>query len=189
MTPQYFTIHRTRTNEKITVELKSALNSIKSYNDKQVFMNELGQDDFWKKNRLDLWRELSALKVSEPVKPSFTTNFVHTHIMLSSIKWSLINCYDDIYESRENIPTINYSARNDFNWSKKTHGHEKMSRTFRADINSMIVQHKDKLAFEQELAELFKKYAVTDSESVTAGKQYFNTHQLATRFVEMFYKI
>ena len=55
----YLEIHRQRTHERLIINLLNALETIKKYDEKQQFMNMLGQDTFWKKNRLDLWRALS----------------------------------------------------------------------------------------------------------------------------------
>jgi hypothetical protein len=190
MIPQFITFTRVRTNETVTVEINSALNSIKTYNDKQEFMNTLGQEDFWKKNRLDLWRDLNNLKATNPAGVCLPIDFVHTHRMLGAVKWRLERAYQDLYQQREDVGAqALYSICDDYGWNKKSRISVKMPRTVQADINPVIIRHEDRPAFERDLELLFAKYHNEDSNKVTEGKQYFRPMDLAQRFVQRYYKL
>jgi hypothetical protein len=54
MTQIYLQLTRNRTGEVITLTIEKGLELIREYDRKQQFMNMLGQEEYWKKNRLTL---------------------------------------------------------------------------------------------------------------------------------------
>lgn len=189
--PIYLTLVRERTNEVIKVELGPALNRIKNYDEKQKFMNMLGQDTFWKKNRLTLWTELSALDITDTNTPTDAINlprvaFQHTDIMLRTIKDRLTHEAQIMIEQRRKIPTTNWEY-NDYNHIYKDGERKYVDRAVRIDVPNHYIRTEDVEAFDRELSKLLDKYVVKDPTRLRNGKQRFNIRTLSNRYVERVY--
>jgi len=179
---------RERTRERITLPLGPALNRIKTYDDKQKFMNMLGQDTFWKKNRLDLWAELNTLMIdddtlSQDVIRLNNVAFQNTPIMLATIKDRLKHETEQLIESRRQIKTTG-CAISDHNHIYQNGERTFVDRAVRIDVPNHYIRTADVAAFDRELAKLLNKYVVKDPLRLRNGKKRFNIRTLSNRYVE-----
>ena len=188
--PIYLTLVRERTRERITLPLGPALNRIKTYDDKQKFMNMLGQDTFWKKNRLDLWTELNTLIIPEASllqdKDATLLNnvaFQNTPIMLATIKDRLTQETQDLIEQRRAIKTqaCKYC---DYNHIYQNGERTYVDRAVRIDVPNHYIRTEDLAKFDAELAKLLDKYIVKDPLRLRNGAQRFNIRTVSNRYVE-----
>jgi len=170
MHPEYFTISRTRTNERIIVHLDTALNIIKSYHSQQEFMTKLGQQDYWKKNRLTLWRDLKKIE-TQGVRSEFYIQFVNSEQLLPQIRWNLCDHYQKIYQDREHPEPDKFMYAREIHYWSKTHSN-KHPNVFRADFKHWQIEHKDRAAFLTELKALHAKYNRDDLDAEFTGKKY-----------------
>jgi len=113
----YITIVRERTNERIKAPLGPVMNRIKTYDEKQSFMNMLGQDTFWKKNRLDLWSALKSTSIDDQVFNTIPDDdriyisripFKHTTHMLNDIKIELADVVSKLITERRQLNETNW---------------------------------------------------------------------------------
>ena len=186
--PIYLTLVRERTRERITLPLGPALNRIKTYDDKQKFMNMLGQDTFWKKNRLDLWTELNTLIIDDDTLPKDVTRlnnvaFQNTPIMLATIKDRLTQETQELIEQRRQIKT-QACAYGDYNHIYSNGERTYVDRAVRIDVPNHYIRTEDVAKFDAELAKLLDKYIVKDPLRLRNGKQRFNIRTLSNRYVE-----
>jgi len=189
--PIYLTLIRERTNEVIKVELGPAMNRIKTYDDKQKFMNMLGQDTFWKKNRLTLWTELSALDITDTNTPTDAiclprVAFQHTDIMLRTIKERLTHETQIMIEQRRKIPTTNWQY-DDYNHIYQNGERRFVDRAVRIDVPNHYIRTEDVEAFDKELSKLLDKYVVKDPTRLRNGRKRFNIRTVSNRYVERVY--
>lgn len=200
MTTLYLKLTRTRTGETRTLRLEEALRCINTYNDKQKFMNMLGQEDFWKKNRLLLWKDLTALDIKDTDEYKYDdfkaetiqTDFINTEIMLNQIKYRLQSYYDTIFTKREEsiiAEQERHFTHTDDNYYNNNIGRCKSLRTRRVNPEILSVRHADMESFNKELNALYKKYGVKDTIKIKNGKRYFNTYDLAQKMVKLYYKL
>jgi len=189
--PIYLTLVRERTNEVIKVELGPAMNRIKTYDDKQKFMNMLGQDTFWKKNRLDLWTELKHLDVQDDRLLDDAhwlprVAFQNTPIMLMTIKDRLKDITQQMIEQRRKIPTTNWEY-SDYNHIYQNGERRFVDRAVRIDVPNHYIRTEDVEAFDRELSKLLDKYVVKDPTRLRNGRKRFNIRTLSNRYVERVY--
>jgi hypothetical protein len=189
----YITIVRERTNERIKAPLGPVMNRIKTYDEKQSFMNMLGQDTFWKKNRLDLWNELKTLEIDDyqlqgDVDCIWLTQvaFQNTPIMLATIKERLTHEVQNMIEHRRRIPTTNWEY-SDYNHIYSNGERKYVDRAVRIDVPNHYIRTEDVEKFDQELSKLLDKYVVKDPTRLRNGKQRFNIRTLSNRYVERVY--
>ena len=189
--PIYLPLVRERTQERIVVSLGSALNRIKTYDDKQRFMNMLGQDTFWKKNRLDLWAELNSIKENEfslPQDHQLLNNvaFQNTPIMLATIKDRLKHETEILIQEQRKIKTTG-CGYDDWCNIYQNGEREFVTRAVRIDVPNHYVRTEDLAAFDAELTKLLNKYVVKDPLRLRNGKKRFNFRTVANRYVERVY--
>jgi len=187
--PIYLTLVRERTNETIKLELGPALNRIKTYDDKQKFMNMLGQDTFWKKNRLDLWSELNTIKVDDDRLLDDglwlqQVAFQNTPIMLATIKDRLKLEFEILVQRDRKIPVSDYWEYNDWNNIYQNGERVFVTRAVRIDVPNHFIRTEDVAKFDKELAKLLDKYVVKDPLRLRNGKKRFNHRTVANRYVE-----
>ena len=188
--PIYLTLVRERTNETIKLELGPAMNRIKTYDDKQQFMNMLGQDTFWKKNRLDLWAELKTIDVQDDrlLDDAIWLDrvaFQNTPIMLRSIKDRLkLQMEMLIQRSRKTKINDDLWGYDDYNHIYQNGERKYVTRAVRIDVPNHFIRTEDVEAFDQELVKLLNKYAVKDPLRLRNGKKRFNHRTVANRYVE-----
>ena len=189
--PIYLTLVRERTNETVKLELGPAMNRIKTYDDKQKFMNMLGQDTFWKKNRLDLWAELKTIDVDDDRLLDDAiwlprVAFQNTPIMLNTIKDRLKHEVQMMIEQRRKIPTTNWDY-DDYNFIYQNGERRYVDRAVKIDVPNHYIRTEDVEKFDQELAKLLDKYVVKDPTRLRNGKKRFNIRTLTNRYVERVY--
>jgi len=188
--PIYIILVRERTNETIKAELGPALTIIKNYDDKQKFMNMLGQDTFWKKNRLDLWTALKHLEVedtpelrSQDVVWLDRVAFQNTPIMLNSIKDRLKNKTHDLIEQRRKIKT-QICSYDDYNHIYQNGERTYVDRAVKIDVPNVYIRTEDLAKVDAEIAKILNKYAVKDPLRLKHGRQRFNIRTVTNRYVE-----
>jgi len=187
--PIYLTLVRERTRERITLPLGPALNRIKTYDDKQKFMNMLGQDTFWKKNRLDLWTELNTLMIDDDTlqKDDATmlnnVAFQNTPIMLATIKDRLTQATHDLIEQRRKIKT-QICSYCDYNHIYQNGERTYVDRAVRIDVPNVYIRTEDLAKVDAEIAKILDKYAVKDPLRLKNGRQRFNIRTVSNRYVE-----
>jgi hypothetical protein len=196
----YLRLVRTRTGEAVMMKLEDGLKVIKEYDDKQRFMNMLGQEEFWKKNRLILWKQLNDIDDSEtiisldiPKDNIIYSDFITTDLLLKQIGYRLESYYHDIFNKREeNIldKTIDtcMTHRDDYNYNH-THGRYKSLRTRCVSVRNLSIRHSDMEAFQRDVDALYKKYAVQNPDQLKKGKRYYSTYDLSKRMVRLYYKL
>jgi hypothetical protein len=188
----YLELRRERTFETLVLELNSALTTIKKYDEKQQFMNMLGQENFWKKNRLDLWSALKQDAIDlTTLKPEdkdmrFTlpaVAFQNTPKMLPSIKERLKVYFELEIQQRRALPedTCKYDS-----WNHIYQNGERVfvSRAVRIDVPNHYIRTEDVAKFDQELKKLLNKYVVSDPLRLKNGKRRLNFRTVANRYVE-----
>lgn len=190
--PIYLTLVRERTNEVIKLELGPALNRIKTYDDKQKFMNMLGQDTFWKKNRLDLWTELNTIKVDDDRLLDDglwlqRVAFQNTPIMLRTIKDRLKLEFETLIQRDRKIPISDGWEYDDWNNIYQNGERVFVTRAVRIDVPNHFIRTDDVAAFDKELNKLLNKYVVKDPLRLRNGKKRFNHRTVANRYVERVY--
>jgi hypothetical protein len=184
--PIYLTLVRERTRERITLPLGPALNRIKTYDDKQKFMNMLGQDTFWKKNRLDLWAELNTLVINDEDKDAVKLNnvaFQNTPIMLRTIKDRLTHETQELIEQRRQIKT-EICSYSDYNHIYQNGERTFVDRAVRLDVPNVYIRTEDVAKVDAEIARILNKYAVKEPLRLRNGKQRFNIRTVSNRYVE-----
>lgn len=189
----YITLVRERTNERVKAEFGPALNIIKNYDEKQQFMNMLGQDTFWKKNRLDLWNALKTLEIDDYALQQDTDTiwlnnvaFQNTPIMLRTIKDRLTHETQALIEQRRQIKTTGCSY-SDYNHIYQNGERTFVDRAVRIDVPNHYIRTEDVEKFDRELAKLLDKYIVKDPLRLRNGKRRFNFRTVANRYVERVY--
>jgi hypothetical protein len=182
------------------MEVNDGLKVIREYDQKQKFMSMLGQEEFWKKNRLILWKQLDEMDITDhilslniPDKNIIHTDFINTDYMLNQIKYRLEAHYDEVYTKKEErvlsaSDQTNLTHRDDYNYNH-THGRHKSLRTRLVSTKNLSVRHSDMQDFNRELDALYKKYAVLNVDRLKNGKRYFDTRSVSTRFVKLYYKL
>lgn len=187
--PFYITLVRERTNETVKAELGPALTTIKNYDDKQQFMTMLGQETFWKKNRLDLWAALKTLDINDDrlLDDAIWLDriaFQNTPIMLRTIKDRLKHETEVmIQQSRMKIKPTQWSYC-DYNHIYQNGERRYVDRAVRIDVPNHYIRTEDIEAFDQELTKLLNKYVVKDPTRLRNGRQQFNYRTVAQRYVE-----
>lgn len=189
--PIYITLVRERTNEKIRLELGPALTTIKNYDDKQRFMNMLGQETFWKKNRLTLWTELKTLDIDDDrlMDTEWLPDvaFQNTPIMLATLKDRLkVYCQLKI-DQRRKIPTTGEWQYDDHNFVYSNGERKFVDRAVRVKVPNHYIRTEDVAAFDRELNKLLDKYVVKDPTRLRNGKQRFDVRSVSNRYVERVY--
>lgn len=191
----YMSLVRERTNETIVLEMNKALITIKKYDDKQKFMNMLGQDNFWKKNRLDLWAQLNDDAIDNEVFLAIPEQdrlyiskvpFKHTSQMLNYIKVELSNAIDSKIQKRRRVEPEHWNIDN--NNSIYSNGERQyVTRAIRADIPYFYIRTEDVDKFDQEFSKLITKYMVKDPLRLKNGAQRFKVKTVANRYVERYF--
>lgn len=185
----YLELRRERTHEKVVLELATGLATIKKYDEKQQFMNMLGQDTFWKKNRLDLWSALKQDNI-DTLKPDHytlpTVVFQNTPIMLPTIKERLKVYFELEIQQRRALPedTCKYDS-----WNHIYQNGERVfvSRAVKIDVPNHYIRTEDVAKFDQELKKLLDKYIVKDPLRLKNGARRLNFRTVANRYVERVY--
>lgn len=198
MTTLHLKLIRTRTNETTTVRLEQGLKIITEYHDKQKFMNMLGQENFWKKNRLLLWKDLQALDIKDTDEYRFAeanatidTAFINTDIMINQIRYRIETYYNERFTDREEKVLeqgneFNFRHTNDYHYCH-TNGRKKSLRTRKVSTANISVRHADLPNFERDLDALYKKYQVKDANKLRNGKRYFDVYDVSRRLVSLYY--
>ena len=191
----FMSLIRERTNERIVLEMNKALMTIKKYDDKQKFMNMLGQDTFWKKNRLDLWEQLKQDSISQETFDAVPTEdklyiskvpFKHTNHMLNDIKIELSAEVDKLIQKRRELKTDNWKADQANNIYENGERHF-VTRAIRADLPYFYMRTEDVAAFDREYNKLLNKYAVKNPLRLKNGAQQFKVKTVANRYVERYF--
>ena len=198
MTTLHLKLTRTRTNETTTVRLEQGLKTINEYHDKQKFMNMLGQENFWKKNRLLLWKDLQALDIKDTDEYRFAeadatidTAFINTDIMINQIRYRIETYYNERFTDREEKvleqgTEFNFRHTNDYQHNRE-YGRQKSLRTRKVSTANISVRHADLVNFERDLDALYKKYQVKDPSKLRNGKRYFDVYDVSRRLVSLYY--
>ena len=193
--PIYMSLVRERTNETIVLEMNKALTTIKKYDDKQRFMNILGQEDFWKKNRLELWAQLKQDAVSDDAFLAIAEQdrlyisrvpFKHTTQMLNYIKIELSNEANNLVVKSREQPVENWRVDGSNNIYENGERHW-VSRAIRADIPYFYVRTEDIEDFDRDFNRLLNKYAVKNPLRLKNGVRRFKTSSVAKRYVERYF--
>ena len=188
----YMSLVRERTNETIVLEMNKALITIKKYDDKQKFMNMLGQDNFWKKNRLDLWAQLKQDSIDDEVFLAIPEQdrlyiskvpFKHTNHMLNDIKIELSNVIDNMIQRKRKVEPEHWNIDNNNSIYSNGERHY-VSRAVRADIPYFYLRTEDIDKFDKEFSKLITKYMVKDPLRLKNGAQRFKASTVAKRYVE-----
>ena len=186
----YLALIRERTKERIVVPLSSGMERIKKYDQKQQFMNMLGQDTFWKKNRLDLWSALKELEVADYLLIQdndaimlANVAFQNTPIMLNSIKDRLKHEVEQLIQEDRDIKTTGWTY-DDHNHIYQNGEREFVNRAVRVHIPHHYIRTEDVTNFDQDFNRLLDKYAVKDPLRLKNGKKRFNFRTVANRYVE-----
>jgi len=191
----YMSLVRERTNETIVVEMNTALKTIKKYDEKQRFMNMLGQDTFWKKNRLELWSALKQDAIDDKVFLAIPSDdrlyisrvpFKHTQHMLNDIKIELQNEVDKLVSQSREQPVENWRV-DGVNHIYENGERHYVSRAIRADVPYFYIRTEDIAAFDQELNKLLAKYQVKNPLRLKNGIRRFKTSSVAKRYVERYF--
>jgi hypothetical protein len=190
-TPLYLELVRERTHERVFINLINSLETIKKYDEKQQFMNMLGQDDFWKKNRLDLWRALKQdsverCDVPKDAKVLPAVAFQNTPQMLPSIKERLKDHTEVKIQERRELPrdVCGYDSWNHiYNNGERTY----VSRAVKIDVPNHFIRTEDVPAFNADLKKLLDKYVVKDPLRLKNGQRRLNFRTVANRYVERVY--
>jgi hypothetical protein len=191
----YMSLVRERTNETIVVEMNKALTTIKKYDEKQRFMNLLGQEDFWKKNRLELWAQLTQDAVSDEAFLAIAEQdrlyisrvpFKHTQHMLNDIKIELSNEADKLVVKSREQPVENWRVDGSNNIYENGERHW-VSRAVRADVPYFYVRTEDIENFNRDFNRLLNKYAVKNPLRLKNGVRRFKTSSVAKRYVERYF--
>jgi hypothetical protein len=212
MTQIYLQLTRNRTGEVITLTMERGLEIIREYDKKQRFMNILGQEEYWKKNRLTLWKELNNNDVIEEVKTELEelnkinksvrdkivgglmmVEFEHTERMLELIAYRMEEHLAAKFKTREEQAALKteakyFSHQEDYNYDYNT-GRGKSLRSRRVMTQNIIVRHADLENFNREMTALYDKYGVKDSSKLRKGKRYFDVNELAKRYYRKYYKM
>jgi hypothetical protein len=191
----YMSLVRERTNETIVVEMQSALTTIKNYDQKQKFMNMLGQDAFWKKNRLDLWSALKSQSIDDQVFNTISDDdriyisripFKHTTHMLNDIKIELADVVSKLITERRQLNETNWRA-DQTNFIYENGERQYVSRAVRADIPYFYVRTEDVENFDRDLNKLLTKYQVKNPLRLKHGVQRYRVSNVADRYVERYF--
>lgn len=186
---------RERTNETIVLEMNKALITIKKYDDKQKFMNMLGQDNFWKKNRLDLWAQLNDDAIDNEVFLAIDPEtrlyisrvpFKHTSQMLQYIKIELSNAIDSKIQKRRRVEPEHWNIDNNNNIYENGERHY-VTRAVRADVPYFFIRTEDIDKFDKEFNKLMAKYEVKSPLRLKNGVQRFKVSSVANRYVERYF--
>lgn len=186
---------RERTNETIVLEMNKALTTIKKYDDKQKFMNMLGQEDFWKKNRLDLWAQLNDDAIDDEVFLAIPEQdrlyiskvpFKHTSQMLQYIKTELSNAIDNKIQKRRRVEPEHWHVDNNNNIYENGERHF-VTRAVRADVPYFFIRTEDIDKFDKEFNKLMAKYEVKSPLRLKNGVQRFKVSSVANRYVERYF--
>ena len=212
MTQIYLQLTRNRTGEVITLTIERGLELIREYDRKQQFMNMLGQEEYWKKNRLTLWKQLDdndifdevkdelveITKINKTMKDKITgglimAEFEHTDYMLQKIAYRMEAHYAEKFKIREEQAALKtepkyFSHQEDYNYDY-TNGRGKSLRSRRIITQNLIVRHADMENFNREMTALYDRYAVKDSSKLRKGKRYFDVNELAKRYYRKYYKM
>jgi len=187
----YLELVRERTHERVFINLLNGLATIKKYDEKQQFMTMLGQDTFWKKNRLDLWSALkqdgverSTIKDTDILMTAVA--FQNTPIMLPTIKERLKHETEVMIHQRRALPedTCKYDA-----WNHIYQNGERnfVTRAVKIDVPNHYIRTEDVPAFDAELKRLLDKYIVKDPLRLRNGRRRLNFRTVANRYVERVY--
>lgn len=191
----YMSLVRERTNETIVLEMNKALTTIKKYDDKQKFMNMLGQEDFWKKNRLDLWAQLNDDAIDDEVFLAIPEQdrlyisrvpFKHTSQMLQYIKTELSNAIDNKIQKRRRVEPEHWHVDNNNNIYENGERHF-VTRAVRADVPYFFIRTEDIDKFDKEFNKLMAKYEVKSPLRLKNGVQRFKVSSVANRYVERYF--
>jgi hypothetical protein len=175
--------------------MNKALTTIKKYDEKQRFMTMLGQDTFWKKNRLELWAQLCQDAVSDEAFLAIPANdrlyisrvpFKHTNHMLNDIKIELSNEVDKMITQRRQHQVENWRVDNNNNIYENGERHY-VSRAIRADIPYFYIRNEDVEDFDKEFNRLLNKYKVLNPLRLRNGVQRYRVSSVANRYVERYF--
>lgn len=191
----YMSLVRERTNETIVLEMNTALKTIKKYDDKQKFMNMLGQENFWKKNRLDLWAQLNDDAIDDEVFLAIPADdkiyisqvpFKHTTQMLNYIKIELSNEMAGKITKRRRIEPEHWRVDSNNNIYENGERHY-ITRAIRADVPYFYIRTEDVEDFDKEFNKLMAKYMVKAPLRLRNGAQRFKVSSVANRYVERYF--
>jgi hypothetical protein len=191
----FMSLVRERTGEVIVVEMSKALTTIKKYDEKQRFMNMLGQDTFWKKNRLELWQQLVADSVDDYVFNAIPADdrvyisrvpFKHTTHMLNDIKIELADVVGKMITNRRELNVSGWRPDQVNNIYENGERHY-VTRAIRADIPYFYIRTEDVEQFDKELNKLLSKYQVKNPLRLKNGAQRYRVSNVADRYVERYF--
>lgn len=195
----YFKLLRHRTAEVIHLELSSGLETIKKYDEKQRFMNQLGQDTFWKKNRLDLWAALKEIAIDPKNLPQGLSRglhfrdaitFEHTDIMLRKMVYEMIIFYENKIAQQRKVDIDGMTVRHsDWIWDDELTIRKRNTRCMSINPDYFHIRNDDLPSFQQEYQQLLAKYSVNNAARLTQGRQIFPNDDVARKFVSMAYGI
>jgi hypothetical protein len=158
-------------------------------------MNMLGQENFWKKNRLDLWAQLKQDSIDDDVFLAIDPDtrlyisrvpFKHTNHMLNDIKIELSNEVEKRIQQSRNIVVENWRV-DGVNHIYENGERHYVSRAIRADIPYFYVRTEDVENFDREFNKLLSKYAVKNPLRLKNGAQRFKSSSVSKRYVERYF--
>ena len=191
----YMSLVRERTNETIVLEMNKALTTIKKYDDKQKFMNMLGQENFWKKNRLDLWAQLNDDAIDNEVFLAIPADdrlyisrvpFKHTTQMLNYIKAELSAEIQKLVDKNREHAVENWRV-DGVNHIYENGERQYVSRAIRADVPYFYIRTEDVDKFDKDFNKLLNKYKVMNPLRLKNGVRRYKTSSVAKRYVERYF--
>jgi hypothetical protein len=158
-------------------------------------MNMLGQENFWKKNRLDLWAQLNDDAIDDEVFLAIPADvkfyiskvpFKHTTQMLNYIKAELSAEFDRHITRRRKVEPEHWNVDNNNNIYENGERHY-VTRAVRADVPYFFIRTEDIDKFDQEFNKLMAKYLVKSPLRLRNGAQRFKVSSVANRYVERYF--
>jgi len=158
-------------------------------------MNMLGQENFWKKNRLDLWAQLNDDAIDDEVFLAIPADdkiyisqvpFKHTTQMLNYIKIELSNEMAGKITKRRRIEPEHWRVDSNNNIYENGERHY-ITRAIRADVPYFYIRTEDVEDFDKEFNKLMAKYMVKAPLRLRNGAQRFKVSSVANRYVERYF--
>jgi hypothetical protein len=196
----------------ITLTIEKGLELIREYDRKQQFMNMLGQEEYWKKNRLTLWKQLDDNDIFDEVKDELAelnkinksmkdkivgglvmVEFEHTERMLQVIAYRMETHFAERFRTKEEDEALKeepkyFDHREEYDYDY-TRGRGKNLRARRVTTKNLVVRHADLENFNKEITALYERYGVKDASKLRKGKRYFDVNELAKRYYSRYYKM
>lgn len=180
----------------ITLPIKEFYRILRAFQDQQDFCEQLGQQDYWSKNRYDLLKQFmtSPKILDQYIKITdddfITVQFRDCQVMDSHIQRRIWELTFRRYNQRTTIVTDNFVYQRPamfYERDKSKSVTPAACRVLSTDFIRLYLRPENIAAFDRELTQLIEKYTELKPREVSQGRRIFDAEKVADRYYSLHY--